>query len=147
MIGRRLHGHKMKEGRFWRPSQDTLLYLFVKNGAAGEIRTLDLVLRRHALYPSELQPHVTFISCGAGRSHFELRREIVLVWRDSTGGYEFGGRDFKVWIAIRGYDEFICPPSRFAEKLNHCHSEARCVPRNLSFPRFKSQRDSSLRSE
>jgi hypothetical protein len=32
----------------------------VRNGAAGEIRTLDLVLRRHALYPSELQPHRYF---------------------------------------------------------------------------------------
>src|SRR6202022_1758960 len=31
-----------------------------ENGAAGEIRTLDLVLRRHALYPSELQPHASF---------------------------------------------------------------------------------------
>src|ERR1700692_2563845 len=30
------------------------------HGAAGEIRTLDLVLRRHALYPSELQPHGFF---------------------------------------------------------------------------------------
>src|ERR1700732_3704976 len=31
-----------------------------ESGAAGEIRTLDLVLRRHALYPSELQPHAPF---------------------------------------------------------------------------------------
>jgi hypothetical protein len=35
-----------------------------KNGAAGEIRTPDLVLRRHALYPSELQPR-TFITEGS----------------------------------------------------------------------------------
>jgi len=34
-----------------------------------------------------------------------------------------------------------------AEKLNFCHSEARCAPRNLSFPGFQSKRDSSLRSE
>jgi hypothetical protein len=30
---------------------------------------------------------------------------------------------------------------------NSCHSEARYAPRNLSFPAFKPQRDSSLRSE
>jgi hypothetical protein len=29
--------------------------LFRKNGASGEARTPDLVLRRHTLYPSELQ--------------------------------------------------------------------------------------------
>jgi hypothetical protein len=29
----------------------------VGNGAAGATRTPDLVLRRHALYPTELQPH------------------------------------------------------------------------------------------
>ena len=28
-----------------------------------------------------------------------------------------------------------------------CHSESRCAPRNLPFPRSKSKRDSSLRSE
>jgi hypothetical protein len=35
----------------------------MESGAAGEIRTPDLVLRRHALYPSELQPRTSFISC------------------------------------------------------------------------------------
>ena len=39
-----------------------LLYFQGKNGAAGATRTPDLVLRRHALYPAELQPRISFIS-------------------------------------------------------------------------------------
>ena len=39
------------------------------SGAAGEIRTPDLVLRRHALYPSELQPRISFISCTLACAH------------------------------------------------------------------------------
>jgi hypothetical protein len=39
---------------------------FRENGAAGATRTPDLVLRRHALYPAELQPRTSFISCRLG---------------------------------------------------------------------------------
>lgn len=41
-------------------------FLLVENGAAGATRTPDLVLRRHALYPAELQPRTSFISCTPG---------------------------------------------------------------------------------
>ena len=45
------------------------------DGAAGEGRTPDLVLRRHALYPSELQPRALFIPYAThshGSSHVAL---------------------------------------------------------------------------
>ena len=51
----------MRTGMSRRQLKPGLLVIFGRDdGAAGEIRTLDLVLRRHALYPSELQPHAIF---------------------------------------------------------------------------------------
>jgi len=38
-------------------------------------------------------------------------------------------------------------PNSSRKNAERCHSEARCVPRNLSFLGFQPKRDSSLRSE
>ena len=46
-----------------------------KNGAAGEIRTPDLVLRRHALYPSELQPRRFIYIMGKDGAHGSARKK------------------------------------------------------------------------
>ena len=46
-----------------------LTFKLAGNGAAGATRTPDLVLRRHALYPAELQPRTSFISCVLGYVH------------------------------------------------------------------------------
>jgi hypothetical protein len=39
----------------------------LKNGAPGEIRTPDLLLRRQSLYPSELRAHTGGFSLHAGQ--------------------------------------------------------------------------------
>jgi hypothetical protein len=49
--------------------------VWIGNGAAGEIRTPDLVLRRHALYPSELQPRTCIYIM-----HFGLRASLCSSW-------------------------------------------------------------------
>jgi hypothetical protein len=61
---------------------------------------------------------------------------------------------FFVWLAISLMIYFSFSRKRrtlrrFRQRKNStfCHSEARRVPRNLSFLGFRAQRDSSLRSE
>jgi hypothetical protein len=50
----------------------------MRSGAAGEIRTPDLVLRRHALYPSELQPHISYGGLHASLEAFSIEVEPTL---------------------------------------------------------------------
>ena len=48
----------------------TVLILFYLNGAPGESRTPDLLIRSQSLYPAELRAH----TCGFKRNHTQIIR-------------------------------------------------------------------------